>query len=36
MSEPKSAKRYALESFFGPGRDEMVSYTPHAQHSACG
>lgn len=26
------AKRYALEALFGPGRDEMVSYTPHAQH----
>lgn len=29
MSAPK---RYALEALFGPGRDEMVSYTPHAQH----
>jgi uncharacterized protein (TIGR00369 family) len=29
MSAPK---RYALESVFGPGRDEMVSYTPHAAH----
>lgn len=29
MSEPK---RYALESVFGPGRDEMVSYTPHAAY----
>lgn len=25
-------KRYALESLFGPGRDDMVSYTPHARH----
>ena len=25
-------KRYALAALFGPGRDEMVSYTPHAQH----
>ena len=33
MSEPKSeGRRYALEAFFGPGRDEMVSYTPHAHH----
>ena len=29
MSE---AKQYALGAFFGPGRDEMVSYTPHAHH----
>ena len=29
MTEPK---HYALEAFFGPGRDEMVSYTPHAHH----
>lgn len=29
MSE---TKRYALEAFFGPGRDEMVSYTPHAHY----
>ena len=29
QAEPK---RYALEAFFGPGRDEMVSYTPHATH----
>lgn len=29
MSE---AKRYALAAFFGPGRDEMVSHTPHAHH----
>lgn len=26
------AKSYALQAFFGPGRDEMVSYTPHANH----
>jgi uncharacterized protein (TIGR00369 family) len=26
------ARHYALEAFFGPGRDEMVSYTPHAHH----
>lgn len=25
-------KRYALAPFFGPGRDEMVNYTPHAAH----
>lgn len=25
-------KPYALQAFFGPGRDEMVSYTPHAHH----
>jgi len=24
--------RYALEPFFGPGREEMTSYTPHARH----
>lgn len=23
---------YALEPFFGPGREGMTSYTPHAQH----
>jgi uncharacterized protein (TIGR00369 family) len=27
-----AAKQYALGALFGPGRDEMVSYTPHAQH----
>jgi uncharacterized protein (TIGR00369 family) len=25
-------KRYALQAIFGPGRDGMVSYTPHAVH----
>jgi uncharacterized protein (TIGR00369 family) len=25
-------RRYALESMFGPGRDGMVSHTPHAAH----
>ena len=25
-------KRYALGFLFGPGRDEMDSYTPHARH----
>src|SRR5215467_4794171 len=25
-------RRYALESLFGPGRDGMVSHTPHAAH----
>ncbi len=28
MSEPK----YALAPLFGPGRDEMVSHTPHAHY----
>ena len=23
---------YALGSFFGPGREDMTSYTPHARH----
>jgi len=27
-----SPRRYALESLFGPGRDGMVSHTPHAAH----
>lgn len=27
-----SEKRYALESIFGPGRQDMVSYVPHANH----
>jgi len=25
-------RRYALESLFGPGKDGMVSHTPHAAH----
>jgi len=25
-------QQYALASFFGPGREEMTSYTPHARH----
>jgi uncharacterized protein (TIGR00369 family) len=25
-------KEYALGAFFGPGRGDMTSYTPHAQH----
>lgn len=29
MSE---GRQYALAALFGPGRDEMVSYTPHAHH----
>jgi uncharacterized protein (TIGR00369 family) len=24
--------QYALASFFGPGREDMTSYTPHARH----
>ena len=30
MSE--SGRRYALEAIFGPGREEMTSYTPHAHY----
>jgi len=26
------SRRYALQGFFGPGRDEMVSHTPHAAY----
>jgi uncharacterized protein (TIGR00369 family) len=29
MSKPR---QYALTSFFGPGREEMTSYTPYARH----
>jgi len=25
-------RKYALASIFGPGRSEMISYTPHARH----
>ena len=25
-------RRYALEGIFGPGREEMTSYTPHARY----
>ncbi len=25
-------QRYALASLFGPGREDMTSYTPHARH----
>ena len=28
---PKT-RHYALASFFGPGREEMTSYTPYARH----
>jgi len=27
-----STPQYALGSLFGPGRDDMTSYTPHARH----
>src|SRR5689334_8476046 len=29
---PTPPRRYALASLFGPGRDGMVSHTPHAAH----
>ncbi len=32
MSDRNDQAKYALASLFGPGREEMVSYTPHAQH----
>lgn len=28
----RSNQQYALASFFGPGREDMTSYTPHARH----
>src|SRR5205807_2271072 len=27
-----SNRQYALGAFFGPGHDDMASYTPHARH----
>jgi uncharacterized protein (TIGR00369 family) len=30
--DPSPPRRYALQSIFGPGREGMVSYTPHAAY----
>ena len=31
-ADPTPPRRYAFASLFGPGRDGMVSHTPHAAH----